>query len=651
MCGIAGAIGHIDQSVIDAVTRMSAAQVHRGPDGEGFWTNVDITRGGGTGAAFAFRRLAIIDLSADGNQPMIDPASGNVIVFNGEIYNFLELRRELESAGVRFRSKSDTEILLSTYGKWGIDGLAKLRGMFAFAIWDQAQCRVLLVRDRIGIKPLYLHERKREGRRTVFFASELRSLLAGGLVDRALDPVGLSSYLWHGFVVGPHTIVRDVRLMPAGSYAVVAECGEAEQACTYWCLPTSQPSVGAIQELREALHTAVRQHLISDVPLGVFLSGGVDSSAISALAVQESLGDVRSFTISFDEAQFDESPHAHAVAKALGTRHTDVRLSQDAFRRELPHALASLDQPTFDGINSYFVSRAVREAGITVALAGTGGDELFGGYRSFVDIPKAASICRKTRLLPDAMLRGLGSALARAKHRRPGEVPPQTRWGKLADVLRTRGDVLGLYQTSYALFTRDFLGQLLSRAPDDGVDFGLPTRRARELQSLVRDQPMLHAVSMLELASFTGERLLRDTDAASMAVSLEARVPLLDHVVVEKAAAVPPDERFRPLGTKRLLRQLAMSQLDPSMFNRPKSGFGLPLDLWCREQLKGELTAVVADERLCRAVGVNSSAATRLWRAFQSGAPGMYWSRVWAIFVLLWWCRRYQVTLDGSDRP
>lgn len=651
MCGIAGAIGAIDPAIIEAVQRMNDAQKHRGPDDEGFWRSAPPVGGsgpppGGEGAAFAFRRLAIIDLSADAHQPMIDPETGNVIVFNGEIYNYQELRKELSRQGAMFRSKSDTEVILKAYAQWGIEAVRKLRGMFAFAIWDSRKRQTVLARDRIGIKPLYLAGVERPaGGKALLFASEVRSILASDLVPRKLNQVALSSYIWNGFVIGPETIIDGVRLLPAGTIAIVNGDDGRIDLHRFWKIPRSSADRDGVENLREQLSTAARQHLVSDVPLGVFLSGGIDSSAVTALAARSAGSRVRTFNISFDESEFDESQHARAVANALGTEHVEVRLDQRAFRDQLSDALASIDQPTFDAINTYFVSRAVRAAGITVALAGTGGDELFGGYKSFVDIPKASRWSRRLSAVPEGVLRLAAQQIARARLGRFGEVPPQTRWGKLADAMATRGRLVDLYQTSYSLFTTDFMHDLLMVHINGELRSGLSTMRARELSELADDESQLHAISALELSCFVGERLLRDTDAASMAVSLEARVPLLDHQVIEAAAAVEPSRRFHPLGKKMLLRELAMGDLDPAMFDRPKSGFVLPIEVWCRAQLKDQVACTLADSSLCAAAGINHAAVGRLWRAFQAGAPGIYWSRVWSLFVLLEWCRTNRASI------
>jgi asparagine synthase (glutamine-hydrolysing) len=641
VCGIAGAIGMIDPDVLAGVRRASDAQTHRGPDAEGFWASTPA----GPGVALAHRRLSIIDLSADGTQPMIDPRSGVVLVYNGEVYNYRELRAELEASGATFRTRTDTEVLIHAYLRWGPDSLTRLRGMFAFALFDPRQHRLLLVRDRLGVKPIYVARVRRPAGDVVLFASEVRALLATDLVERQLDPVGLQTYLWHGFPVGPGTLVRGVERLDAGTSLTIDVDGLREERRRYWSLPAARSASVDTEELRTELDAAVGMRLVADVPLGVFLSGGIDSSAITALAARRSGQAIRTFSVGFEEAAFDESGYARAVAQGLGTDHVAIHLSQASFTSRLGDALGALDQPSFDAINTYFVSRAVRDAGITVALAGTGGDELFGGYSSFAELPRAARIARIAGVAPQPLLRALGAAVARATLGRAGSAPPQTRWAKLADMLATRGRLLDLYQLSYGLFVPGFLGELAPGLDWRGTHAGLPLGRARELAADIAGSPPLHAVSMLELASFTGERLLPDTDAASMAASLEVRVPLLDHRVVETLAAVAPERRFEPLGRKQLLRDLALGSLDPSLFERKKQGFELPIGGWIREELREEVDAAFADRSGCAAAGLDADAVGKLWRAYQDGAPGIYWSRPWALFVLLWWCRRYRVSL------
>jgi asparagine synthase (glutamine-hydrolysing) len=322
----------------------------------------------------------------------------------------------------------------------------------------------------------------------------------------------------------------------------------------------------------------------------------------------------------------------------------------------MPDALAAIDQPTFDGINTYFVSRAVREAGITVALAGTGGDELFGGYPTFVDLPKALRLGSWLRrsAIPRVGRRFFHTAVDSAA-RFADEVfwnilhqaPPQTRWGKIADMARAH-DILALYQVSYALFTRETQTQLAApcvREAQRAEEYGLPSDVARDWRARINGSELLHAISLLELSSFVGERLLRDTDSASMAVALEVRVPLLDHVLCDILAGMDPVRRFTPPRKKQLLRDIALARLDPALFDRPKSGFVFPIDLWARRALRPSMESLFNDEALSCRIGLCPKTIRTLWRSFLAGRPGLYWTRIWAIYVLLWWCRQHEMAV------
>jgi len=649
MCGISGAVGAIDDEVRAAVARAHGAQAHRGPDADGTWEQTER----GLGAMFAHRRLSILDLSPLGRQPMRNEATGDVLCFNGEIYNYRELRAGLAGLGARFRSQGDTEVILAGYARWGEGVLSRLRGMFAFALWDARERSVLIARDRLGIKPVYLADVERPGgERAVLFASEVRSLLASGLVARRIDPLGLSSFLWNGVVGTPSTIVKGVRLLAEGTSLRIDERGVVRREGPYWDAPTVGRSPSAsptaqtdsVRELRRVLKETMEQHILSDVPLGVFLSGGIDSSAMAALATEVSPRRVRTFNVSFDEAQYDESPHAQAVATALGTEHTDVRLTEQRFASQLEGALSAIDQPSFDGINTYFVSRAVKEAGITVALAGTGGDELFGGYPSFREVPRSLRAGRAASWIPGGPRRSLMRAATRVATGRAGEIRPQTRWGKLED-LAFASDLYEAYQVSYAIFTRDFQADLMRVTAPEGLDWGLPTSRAAALRARTASEPELAGVSHLELACFLGERLLRDSDWASMAVSLELRVPLLDHVLCEAVWNVPTERRFLPLQRKQLLRDVGLTGLSPALFERPKRGFELPMALWTRRALRGELESTLTDVSLAHRVGLDGEVVARTLRAYRAGAPGIYWSRIWALYVLMRFARAHRLEL------
>jgi len=638
MCGIAGYLGPCDAPATAAVRSINDRQAHRGPDAEGMWTSPLVD---GIGTVLAHRRLSIIDTSADGLQPMHDETSGNVIVFNGEIYNYRALREELAADGLPCRTRTDTEVILKAYTRWGQGCVEKLRGMFAFALWDAKERRLFLARDRLGIKPLYYANPDRAGEGAcLVFSSEIRALLSTELIARRLDDVGVATYLWNGFVVGPSTIVAGISLLPAGAAALVDPVRPAVLPRRFWQIPRETPATArSAEDVGQTLKEAIAQHLVSDVPLGIFLSGGIDSSAIASLASRCANGGVKTFNISFGETEFDEATYARAVASALGTDHAELRLTGADLLRRLPEAMNGIDQPTFDGINTYFVSRATRDAGVTVALAGTGGDEVFGGYRSFVDVPRAR---RVSAAWPFARPH-IGKVLAWLQGR--SEVPSQTRWGKLDDVLGTRGGLVDVYQVAYSIFTTDYLRRLSPSALGARTKYGLPAEEHTELERLVAGRTDLAAVSALELSCFISERLLRDTDAASMAASLEVRVPLLDHAVIEAAFGVPDARRFGRPRTKDLLRAIALDNLDPKLFDRPKAGFVLPIDRWARLEMKGVMEETLLDAQLCSNIGLEPRAAAQLWKAFLERRNGVYWTRIWAIFVLLWWCREQRMQI------
>lgn len=636
MCGIAGAIGEIEPWVIDKVTTLNTLQKHRGPDSQGNWVN-DSEK---FGLVLGHTRLSIIDTSDDGRQPMAD-SYGNQIVFNGEIYNYQLLRDELITLGEKFATHTDTEVLLVAYRVWGMECIHRLRGMFAFAIWDVKQKNVFMCRDRLGIKPLYYCHHK--GR--MFFSSEIKSLIQAGLTSRKLNPTSLESYLWNGYVAaGTETIISEVNQLAPGTLMQVNLEGRVTQQKRYWTTQNhSHGEIVTTNEIHESLRETVKIHLISDVPVGVFLSGGVDSSVVSALAAEQTSGRVATYNLGFKETQFSEAPYARAIAAELGTDHHEILLERKNFTEDLQNALNSLDQPSFDGINTFIISKAIRDAGITVALAGTGGDELFGGYRSFAEVPKAKLIGKLMSVFPKSLIDLSGKTLTQLIQQIYGDVPPQVRWGKLADLLDTKGQLLETFQTSYALFTKDFQKKLLKNRQFMTIN-GHPENFHSYLKSLVDDSP-LESISRLELSTFISERLMRDTDATSMAASLEVRVPLLDHEFVEKSLSMNLEQRFSPLGQKQVLRGIASKYVSPKHFERPKSGFVLPFDEWCRDSLKSEMTEVMNNSDLCESVGLDSVYVRKLFEAYLDNKRGLYWSRVWSIYVFLDWCRRYSVSL------
>ena len=644
MCGIAGIIGRLDDRNRAALARMSRAMVHRGPDGSGTWISAPDSRG--WGALLAHRRLSILDLSPAGAQPMVDAATGHVIVFNGEIYNFRDLRRRLAAEGQELQSTGDTAVMLRALGLHGPAAVAWLRGMFAFACWDPKERRLLLARDPLGIKPLYLARSSHpDSGWSLAFASELRALLASELLGAArLDPQAVASAVWNGFVMGPGTAVKGVDLLWPGRLLEFDGEGRQVREEDFWRIPDRAPDPTADEDsLAAILDEGLRLHLESDVPLAILLSSGVDSSAVANLAQLAAQSQIHTFTLAFEEDELNEGPIARQIAAAIGTQHHEVVLTEARFVDNLEGALDSLDQPTFDGLNAYYISSAIRAAGFTVALSGTGGDELFGGYASYRDLPALHRWSQRAAWVPRSLRTAVAKLATWPLRRSGGTMPPQTRWAKLPEMVRHGDDLLALYQLAYALFLPGFQHELLAPSFAEALADGLPAAMRQRILAESRDRTPLSAISVMEQRLFLGERLLRDNDVASMACSLEQRVPLVDHVLLESVDRLPDQARYRPLGQKAVLRRIGLRGLEPALFERRKSGFVLPFDRWIRRGLKDAMDQTLRDPQAIAPVGLDPVAVGRLWRAFLEGAPGMYWSRVWSVYVFIRWCHRNRV--------
>jgi asparagine synthase (glutamine-hydrolysing) len=644
MCGIAGIIGRLDDRNRAALQRMSDAMVHRGPDGSGTWISEPDSRG--WGAMFAHRRLAILDLSPAGAQPMIDPVTGHVLVTNSEIYNFVDLRRRLVAEGQELRSTGDTAVMLRALGLHGPGAVSGFRGMFAFGCWDPKNRRLLLARDPLGIKPLYLaRSSDPDAGWAIAFASELRALLASGLLGMPhLDPQAVASSVWNGFVVGPGTAVKGVEQLWPGRLLEFDDAGRELRQEDFWRIPGRAPDPNMDEAgLAAILEEGLRLHLASDVPLAVLLSGGVDSSVVANLAQRTAQSPIHTFTLAFEEQELNEGPIARQIAAAIGTQHHEVMLTEEHFVENLEAALDSLDQPTFDGLNAYYVSRAIRDAGFTVALSGTGGDELFGGYTSYRDLPVLHGWSRRAACVPRNLQVAAATLATWPLRCSGGAMPPQTRWAKLPEMVRHGDDLLTLYQLAYALFLPEFQQELLAPGFAEALADGLPAAMRQRIISESRDRTPLSAISVMEQRLFLGERLLRDNDVASMACSLEQRVPLVDQILFEGVDRLPDAARYQPLGRKAVLRRIGLRGLDPALFERPKSGFVLPFDRWIRRGLKNAMDETLRDPQAIAPVGLDPAAVERLWRAFLDGAPGTYWSRVWSVYVLIRWCHRNRV--------
>jgi asparagine synthase (glutamine-hydrolysing) len=621
---------------------MNHAMAHRGPDGEGYWEALPDDRG--WGVMLAHRRLSILDLSPAGAQPMADSVSGHVVVFNGEIYNYVELRDQLTANGQTFPSTGDTAVMLRALSIHGCQAIRCLRGMFAFAFWNSKERKLVMARDPLGIKPLYLaRNTDPRGEWSLIFASELRAILASELLGRPrLNPSAIASFVWNGFVMSPETAIVGIESVWPGQFRVFDAFGREEQSEFYW-------SVSPIHEglridkarLARVLEESVQLHLASDVPLGVFLSGGVDSATVANLAKNAARAPVHTFTMAFEEQEYNEGVIARRIADQIGTRHQEVVLTEQRFIAQLESAIDSLDQPTFDGLNLYYISQAVREAGFKVALAGTGGDELFGGYASFRDLPPMLRWSKRVRWMPQRVIWELAKLVSSMLQPARGAIPPQTRWAKLPEMLRRGNNLLSLYQLAYALFLPDLQGQLTEGLLANDIVDGLPVEMRTRLGVEILSRSALSAISVLEQRLFLGERLLRDTDATSMAASIEVRLPLVDKVLFENVGHLDDSERYYPLGKKSALRRPGLRALDPQLFTQPKTGFVLPYDRWLRRNVGKVMDQTMRDPAMAKPTGLNPDAVQRLWQAFIDRAPGVYWSRVWAVYVLIRWCHRH----------
>jgi asparagine synthase (glutamine-hydrolysing) len=558
MCGLAAILCRNPAPPVDAeeLTRIRDRMAARGPDSHGLWVDGQI--------GLAHRRLSIIDLSESGAQPMASQDGRHRIVFNGEIYNYRVLKAELEAAGTVFRSDSDTEVILELYRRHGAEALARLRGMFAVALWDAEKRGLLLARDGFGIKPLYIAD---DGR-TLRAASQVKALLAGGAIDSAPDPAGHAGFFLWGHVPEPHTLYRAIRPLPAGTWLWTGIDGTRKQG-RFFDLPQEIAAARAQpldrERLRAALADSVRAHLIADVPVGVFLSAGLDSATIAALAAEQAATPVRSMTLGFDEfagTAKDEAPQAERIAAHCRTEHQTRRVTAADFARGRRQILADMDQPSVDGVNTWFVAREARALGLKVALSGLGGDELFGGYASFRQIPRLVALCRPLSLLP-----GLGK-LARvvsapwiarvAPPKAAGLLELGTRYG---DAYLLRRGLMMPWELPQVLppdMARDGWRELAPGLALEAAHAGIAAPRLK--------------VSALEACFYMRNQLLRDADWAGMAHSLEIRVPLVD---TELWRAVLP-----LCAGKRDMAACARPALPAEILERPKTGFFVPVAEW-----------------------------------------------------------------------
>jgi asparagine synthase (glutamine-hydrolysing) len=641
MCGIAGAVdfsrvGERRLSTRGPVEQMVERLRHRGPDASG----VEAVGGQSLAVGLGHTRLAILDPSPAGRQPMRDTGTGNWITCNGEVYNYWKLRQVLSASLTPWISRTDTEVVLRAYARWGQGCLDHLDGMFAFAIWDARRQRLFLARDRLGIKPLYYHA----GDGFFLFASEVGALVASGLVAPRLDPIALWQYLTYQSIPTPRTLLQGVRSLPPGSWLTVDATGTIDEG-RYWDpFQNASPAARAATEpegrrrVGELLRDAVANHLVSDVPLGAFLSGGVDSSAIVAL-MREAGHTPRTFSVVFTEGSYDEARYARQIADRFHADHAEILLTEGDLLDQLPDALAAMDQPTGDGINTYVLARAVRSRGMKVALSGLGGDELFAGYPSSNRLRRVARGLRFWGYSPEAVrsLAGKGiRAVGRSSVAATKTAALVESDGTLAATYPVMRQVLSLRQRR-ALLREPWL-ELAGGAPDPYVNL---------LHEAYTRAPWAGPLTQLAYAegrTYMHDVLLRDTDQMSMAHALEVRVPLLDHRLVEYVMGLP-DSHKRPGGTpKRLLVESLGGLLPADIVQRPKRGFTLPLDPWMRGGLRGFCEDRLGTDRVAGRGLFHPHEVQLLWRAFLDRRPEVSWSRLWILVVLEDWLERNGVT-------
>lgn len=587
MCGFAGAFlfreTKVDRCAIeDVVHQMCDHMQTRGPDAFGYWSDTE------AGLILGHRRLSILDLESRANQPMHSDSDRYVIVFNGEIYNFRDLRRELERAGEVFRTESDTEVLLRLYAREGEGMLSRLRGMFAIAIWDKKSRTLFLARDPYGIKPLYI-ARSKDG---WLFASQVKALLASNLVSHDPDPVGQAGFWLMGNVPEPHTWFRDISALPAGSWCHIKADGQFIGPHMYWDIgdswrdaPECNLALDEVQEIvRAAVSESVRHHLVSDVPVGVFLSGGIDSGSLAGLINDFGATGLKGITVAFNEfhgRHENEVPVAAEIARSYGIQHHVRTVTKQEFEADLPRILLAMDQPSIDGINTWYASKAVAELGLKVVISGVGGDELFYGYPSFRQIPKLVSGWNRVSQIPG--VNTIANIALDLHAYRSGN----SRWRWLT---RQAVSLYGAYWLRRGLFSPDDLPKLMGESYSLEILQNLTPGVLIEKMAGALPADAMAAVGQIESMAYLRNQLLRDSDWASMDHSVELRTPLVDAWLLRDL--MPVLSSFGRLNGKRMLSNCPAKPLSQSIVGRVKTGFGIPLGAWISDAAeKGVISA------------------------------------------------------------
>ena len=626
MCGINGAVYTDSLHPVDRelIRRLTSTLAHRGPDSDGFLF--------GPGVALGHRRLSIIDLST-GDQPIYNEDRTKAVVFNGEIYNFRQIRADLEQRGHHFRTTSDTEVIVHAWEEYGDACVSRLRGMFAIALWDLAKRRLLLARDRVGKKPLYyVHDGDR-----ILFASELKALICDPSVKQAIRPEAVDDYLTFGVIPAPGTIYQGIQQLPPAHY-LVWEGGQI-RTVEYWDLeyrPTSRRSEGeCLEEFESIFAEAVQLRMISEVPLGAFLSGGVDSTAVVAAMAAQSQRPVATTTITFSEHAFDEAHHARTVARFLGTDHQEVAVEARAVDI-LPTLIWHLDEPFADSsaVPAYYVSRAARQR-VTVALSGDGGDELFAGYEWRYGLNLLESRVRGwlPRWARHGMLAPLASVWPKADR-----LPRALRWKFFLRNVSLEPEAAYFHDMS--LFTPMDKQALLSPGFRRTLGDYTPFLGFQSHFDRVQGLDHLSRILYVDLKTYLANDILTKMDRMAMASSLEVRSPLLDHKVIEFAATLPSDMKYRNGVSKYFLKRYAERHAPASVIHRPKMGFSIPLAAWLRGEMSGMAEDLLLSERALARGYFNPDQVRALWTRHQERRRE-HPHQIWALMVLELWHRLF----------
>ena len=609
MCGIAGIVGKSISDKEIRIRKMTERMSHRGPNADGHFVTNEV--------ALGHKRLSIIDLSPDANQPFFSADNRYCLVYNGEIYNYQDVKAQLSD--YPFQTKCDTEVLLAAYITWGAECLEKFNGMFAFAIWDAQLDELFVARDRLGIKPFYYSLEN-----GFSFSSEIKSLLASDLMPRTIRQESVSEFLTYQTVHAPFTILNEIRQLKAGHFAYYKN--DAFEETCYWSPDTSVRHSDATLEqtqsaIKDLLYTSVERRMISDVPLGAFLSGGIDSTAIVGMMSQLSDQSINTFSVVFDDKKYDESNYSNLASKLFQTDHQQIRLNPNNLLDYLPNALAAMDSPSGDGINSYIVSAETKRHGLTVALSGLGGDELFAGYPVFDQYPKIKN--SPIWALPLSIRKSIARVLKMAlqKHKQD----------RMTEILSSKNsDLINLYPIFRKIHSKNHLNQILKNTEQEENQISELLRNFGSLNKL----PHLSQLSVAEISSYTQNVLLRDADQMSMAHALEVRVPFFDHELVEYVLGV--SDKFKSITSPKKLLTNSLDGLIPDeIIHRPKQGFAFPWENWMKNELNEFCYEQLSELENTGLFNMNPILSN--WKKFNLGDTAIHWNQIWLLAVLNHW--------------